>query len=107
MYRDEQLHKTNVVIRKSKIHGKGVFAKRNLPKGFYVGEYEGPLPGSGYSRFDLHDYETGKARRGRNDLRYMNSNDNPNCDFEKFDCFTIRNVNKGEELTFEYEIVYE
>ena len=100
--------KTNVVIGKSKIHGKGVFAIRDMPKGYYVGEYEGPLTGPGVSKFDFHDYDTGKARRGRNDLRYMNSNhDDPNCDFDKFDCFTTRKITKGEELTFSYETVYE
>ena len=100
--------KTNVVIRKSKIHGKGVFAKRGMPKGYYVGAYRGTQPGPGISKFDFHDYATGKSRRGRNDLRYMNSNhDNPNCDFDEFDCFTIRSIVEGEELTFDYETVYE
>lgn len=100
--------KTNVVIGKSKIHGRGVFAIRDMPKGYYVGEYQGPLCGPGVSKFDFHDYDTGKSRRGRNDLRYMNSNhDDPNCDFDKFDCFTTRKITKGEELTFAYETVYE
>ena len=100
--------KSNVVIHTSKIHGKGTFAKRDMPKDYFVGEYQGPLPGPGISKFDFHDYATGKARRGRNDLRYMNSDhDNPNCDFDEFDCFTTRKITKGEELTFAYETVYE
>ena len=93
----------NVVVRDSGIQGKGVFAKVFMPQGHYVGNYEGPPPGPGYSRFDFWLPETGETRRGKNELRYMNSNSqDPNCDFEGYDCFTLRDIEADEELSFDY-----
>lgn len=95
--------KTNVEIRESKIHGRGAFAKFDMPEGHYVGNYEGPPAGPGYSKFDFYDYELNQSRRGQNDLRYMNCDDEySNCDYIGFDCFTTRFVPAGEELTFDY-----
>ena len=95
--------KTNVTVHESEIHGKGVFANFDMPEGYYVGTYDGPPAGPGYSKFDFHDYESEESRRGRNDLRYMNCDDeNPNCDYDGFDCFTTRFIAADEELTFHY-----
>jgi SET domain-containing protein len=92
----------NVEVGPSGIQGKGVFAKRFMPKGYYVGNYEGPPPGPGYSRFDFWDPQLNETRRGKNELRYMNSSETPNCDFDGYDCFTLRDIFEGEELTFDY-----
>ncbi len=95
----------NVEVRESRLHGKGVFAVVDMPEGHYVGNYEGPPPGPGYSRFDLYDYESNTTRRGRNQLRYMNADTPGNCDMWGFDCFTTQDIKAGEELTFDYDDV--
>ena len=74
-----------------------------MPRWYHIGTYEGVPKGPGVSKFDFHDYETGKVVRGRNELRYMNANEKtPNCHYELFDCFTMRAIRIGEELTFDY-----
>ena len=92
----------NVEVRSSGIQGKGAYARRPMPRGFYVGNYEGPPPGPGYSRFDFWVPETDEVRRGKNELKYMNSAEAPNCDFDGYDCYTLRDIEEGEELTFDY-----
>lgn len=90
----------NVEVRISGIHGRGVFALHDMPEGYYIGNYEGPPGGPGYSKFDFE--VDGEMRRGRNDLRYMNSSSEANCEFDGFDCFTTQDIKAGEELTFDY-----
>lgn len=94
----------HVEVKTSPIHGRGVFAKEDIEEGSYIGNYEGVPAGPGQSKFDFYDPESGETRRGRNELRYMNANDeDPNCDFEGYDCFALRDIAAGEELTFDYE----
>jgi SET domain-containing protein len=91
----------------STIHGKGLYAKRAIKKGDYIGTYKGPT---------CHDLDTGGphvlwvedengvwvGRDGRNILRYMNHHKNPCAEFDGFDLFALRDIRKGSEITIHY-----
>lgn len=98
-------------VAESKIHGMGLFAKRMINKGEFIGTYKGPYqPPSRYylDNFGPHVLwvvdENGmiEGRDGRNILRYMNHHAKPCAEFDGFDLFALRNIRKGSEITIHY-----
>lgn len=121
----------NIITRRSPIHGNGVFAARDLPKGLRVIQYRGALrphaeidrcyggdADSGHTfLFTLNDDWVIDANVGGNNARWINHSCAPNCeavlyeddkgDRRKDRVFieTMRAIRAGEELTYDYGIV--
>lgn len=122
-----------IIVRRSAIHGNGVFAARNLPKGTEVIEYRGRRithkqadghsagsPESGHTfLFTLNDKYVIDGDNEGNDARWINHSCAPNCqpfmiedeggDLKK-DLVVIealRPIKAGEELTYDYGITLE
>ena len=111
------------VVRRSKIHGKGVFARRDIPKGTrvveYLGDrithkeaddrYEGHDPNDNHTFLFIVDRRTvidgGVAG---NDARFINHSCDGNCEseIEKARVYieAIKDIRKGEELGYDYQI---
>ena len=99
-----------VCIKKSKIHGKGVFANKNFKKGQVVIKYNlKPLTKKEFeslpeSEKHFTSFEDGKYWLFLPPERYVNHscepNTNPNLK-EKSD-FAIKNIKKGEEIVTDY-----
>ena len=98
-------------IKKSKIHGQGIFAMEVLPKGTAVERLAGrPLH---YSRISAalllrRSFEVSKdtyvvAKKG-SACWLLNHSDRPNCNYNirTRKITTTRRVRKGEELTLDY-----
>ena len=89
------------VVRKSPIHGMGLFAVRPIEKGELIGELEGE-----YTRQDgMHvlwlDEHSGF--RVTNELRYINHDDQPNaCYYDDLTVVALRDIEPGEEITHDY-----
>ena len=91
----------------SKIHGTGLFAKRSIATGDYIGTYHGP-DAKRNGTYVLWVFDPGKeelavGRSGRNLLRYLNHADPGNTEFDGFDLYARVPINIDEELTFNYE----
>ena len=95
-----------VYSKKSAIHGTGLFAKKAIKKGEYIGTYWGPeAKRNGMYVLWVYEGETEESavgRSGRNLLRFLNHSVPGNCEFEQFDLYARRNIKKDEELTFDY-----
>ena len=103
--------------RKSRIHGRGVFARRDIPAGTRLIEYVG-LPISKKKSADLslkqnsYVFEVNAARdlNGKvswNPARLINHSCEPNCEAnadeqDRIWIFSTRHIPRGEELTFNY-----
>jgi len=88
----------------SEIHGTGLFAKVAIEEGSYIGTYEGPVAQRN-GTYVLWVYEEGKppvGRSGRNLLRYLNHQQQGNSEFDGFDLYALRDIEPGEEITFDY-----
>jgi SET domain-containing protein len=109
-------------VGRSRIEGKGVFAKRKIPRGSRIIEYIGTrvpvaklfaaVPGDGKPAavyaFRLNDTTVIDGARGGNDSRFINHSCDPNCETYCFDdhlyVYAMRDITRGEELTFDYRL---
>lgn len=107
-------------VEDSSIHGKGVFAKRTIPKGTRIFEYAGKrvlkvnladdlaagLTSLAYV-MNLNETTAIDGERGGNDARFINHSCNPNCEVLYFNetpyIYAIREIDTGEELSFDYQ----
>jgi SET domain-containing protein len=120
----------NLVLRRSPIHGNGVFAARDLPTGTRLIEYRGTLRshdevddcyGGDYDSghtflFTLNEQYVVDANVNGNIARWINTSCDPNCeaaivedsrgrrDKDRIFIETIKPVRAGEELTYDYGI---
>jgi SET domain-containing protein len=112
------------VVRNSKIHGNGVFAKRKIPAGTRVIEYKGErITWKQASKRDAHDpenpfhtfffsLEDGRVIDGGdrgNESRWINHACEPNCEAREEDgrvfIYALRDIRRGEELNYDYGLV--
>ena len=107
-----------LVVKKSSLHGKGLFAANDIPWGVKIIEYQGELISDEIAEqraangadciFELRENENVDGAVDGNDARYINhERANPNCFVLRDDgriwiVAGIEGVRKGEELTFDY-----
>jgi len=122
-----------IIRRQSPIHGNGVFAAKDMPKGVRVIEYKGRrLTHVQANRMFANDSDSGHTflftlnekflidgGEGGNDARWINHSCAPNCEAwvienkqgdklrDRVVIETRRAIRKGEELTYDYGITLE
>jgi SET domain-containing protein len=113
-------------VRRSKIHGRGVFAARTIPKGTRIIEYKGKrilysLACDMYPEeddqpthtflFEIDNDMVIDAGQGGNAARWINHSCDPNCeavdDEGRVYIEAIRTIRPGEELGYDYGIKLE
>ncbi|MDO5679591.1 MAG: SET domain-containing protein-lysine N-methyltransferase [Pelistega sp.] len=113
-------------VRKSKLHGTGVFAKRNIPAGTRIFEYEGKrisaeqademFPVNPDDPFHTFFFALSSGRiidggQGGNDSRWINHSCEPNCETQegrhgkRVFVHALRDIAKGEELVYDYGLI--
>ncbi len=114
------------VVRQSPVHGRGVFARRNIPAGTRIIEYEGQRisaaeadrrhptnPDDPFHTF-FFVLSSGKVIDGNdqgNDARWINHACDPNCESEegksgkRVYIKALRDIPRGEELNYDYGLV--
>ena len=89
------------VINRSSIHGKGLFASRQISKGELIGELK-VTPASRDGHHVLWVSETQKVRVHCS-LRYINHSSEPNAVYyDTLEVIALRDIEKGEEITHDY-----
>jgi SET domain-containing protein len=113
-------------VRKSPVHGNGVFALRDIPAGERIIEYRGeritwdeatrraaerggPVNHTFY--FSLADGNVIDGGRRGNDARWINHACEPNCEAYEEDgrvyIHALRDIDAGEELNYNYALIYD
>jgi hypothetical protein len=120
----ERRSKRLYAVRKSAIHGRGVFALTRIRKGTVIVEYRGrrtsweeatarpdsdPRNPAHTFLFGLEDGRVIDASRGGNAARWINHSCDPNCEaFEdgasRIFVEALRTIRPGEELTYDYRL---
>ena len=119
--RDTGSDRDFIRVAPSSIEGKGVFAKRMIPRGTRIIEYLGArrtieslvtavANGAEPSVYLIHLHE-GMVIDGAidgNDARFINHGCDPNCEIYLFGdrlyVYAMRDIDPGEELTFDYAL---
>jgi SET domain-containing protein len=113
-------------VRRSEIHGNGVFARRKIDAGERIVEYKGERITSDESAiradagggpvnhtffFSLADGMVIDGGSGGNDSRYINHACEPNCEAFEEDgqvfIYSLQEIEQGEELNYNYALIYE
>ena len=111
------------VVKRSAIHGRGVFAATTIPKGTRIIEYTGerishaeaairykgePDPNTIVLLFTVNRKTVLDAAVGGNDARFINHSCAPNCETvdDEGHIFieALRRIEMGEELTYDYHL---
>lgn len=116
----------SIVVRHSKVHGNGVFARRKIAAGSLIAEYIGERiterealkrtgldPENPFHTF-FFALENGRmidGGSGGNDLRWINHSCAPNCEAREENnrifIYALRDIRRGEELNYDYGLVLE
>tara|TARA_B000000532_G_scaffold239728_1_gene229641 strand:- start:347 stop:835 length:489 start_codon:yes stop_codon:yes gene_type:complete len=119
-------------VKKSKIHGSGVYASKEIKKGEKIIEYigekilksEGDKRSGNRIKKNLHKGDDGLVYIFElnskydidgsplyNKARYINHSCNPNCEVEIFNdhiwIVSLRKIRKDEELTYDYGYAFD
>ena len=113
-------------VRRSPIHGNGVFATRHIEPGEQIDEYTGERitaeesairaeagggPVNHTFFFSLADGMVIDGGSGGNDSRYINHACEPNCEAQEDDgrvfIYALQPIEPGEELNYNYALIYE
>jgi len=88
----------------STIHGTGIFAKRPITKGHYIGSYHGPQAkrNGTYVLWVYEDADQPIGYSGKNLLRYLNHHKNCNAEFDGLALYSLKDILSDEEITFDY-----
>jgi SET domain-containing protein len=111
-------------VRRSSVHGKGVFAVAPIRAGERIIEYKGEVitwaealrrhphdPSDPHHTFYFHidDGHVIDAKYGGNAARWINHACNPNCEADEVDgrvfIKALRDIAPGEELFYDYRLV--
>lgn len=98
-----------VIVKKSRIHGKGVFAARNFKKGEVVLKWDTAheLSSEQVKRLPLHEKKYVTFFHGKYVLmqppeRFVNHSCDSNTTAKNFSDIAKRDIKKGEEITADY-----
>lgn len=114
-------------VKASDVHGNGVFARRRIPAGECIVEYQGEriewaaalkraeaagAPISHTFFFSLADGRVIDGASQGNEARFINHSCEPNCEpLEHEDgrvfIYSLMDIERGEELTYHYALIYE
>lgn len=119
-------HRSRIIVRRSPVHGRGVFATRALVAGELICEYLGeriswdeavlrhprdPAQPDHTFYFDVGDGTVIDGAVGGNSARWINHACRPNCEAEDSDgrifIRTVNPVPAGEELCIDYALLVE
>lgn len=99
------------IVHQTKKYGKAVFAKKPIKKGEIIAEFDGPIYDDDFEDWtdDLANHAIQFAKSSWRDskgiARYINHSCDPNCGIKKlFKIVAMRNIDQGEEITWDYEM---
>lgn len=94
------------IVSESPIHGSGLFARIKIEPDALIGEYSGAATQAN----DMHvlwvwneQNDSWEGVNGDNELRFLNHSDKPNAEFYGTELYALREINAGEEITFDYQ----
>ncbi|MBF0470727.1 MAG: SET domain-containing protein-lysine N-methyltransferase [Gammaproteobacteria bacterium] len=100
---DESLSKL-FYVADSPLHGQGLFARKGVAKGRYLGSYAGPKTRRNGMYVLWVEESEGEwiGCNGKNLLRYINHSTKPCAEFDGLDLYACKRIKKDQEITINY-----
>ena len=98
-------------VADSPVHGRGLFARRNIPADTWIGHYDGPqtLENGMHVLWMEADTDSDETTvdgwvgyDGNNELRFLNHAKHPNGEMDGLDLYACSDISAGEEITIDY-----
>lgn len=95
-------------VAESPVHGRGLFARNDIPASTWIGHYDGPeTMGNGMhvlwvDESEGNEKESWVGYDGNNEVRFLNHAKNPNSEMDGLDLYALRDIRAGEEITIDY-----
>lgn len=94
-------------VADSPVHGRGLFARDDIPKGTWIGHYDGPETQHNgmhvlWVEADAGHDEDWIGYDGVNELRFLNHASSPNGEMDGLNLYARRAIRAGEEITIDY-----
>ena len=94
-------------VADSPVHGRGLFAHREIPEGTWIGHYDGPETQQNGMHVLWLEAEAGRDDEwigydGNNELRFLNHARPPNGEMDGLDLYARQTIKAGEEITIDY-----
>ncbi len=101
MKKHQKTHIPPILVGQSKIHGKGLFASRDIKKGELIGEFKcKPAKNDGPHILWL---EENRGFKVLDDFKYINHSNTANAAYyDDFTVMSIKKIKKGDEITHYY-----
>ena len=95
---------SKVYVGDSPIHGKGLFAARPLACDEMIGTYAGTETHEDgtYVLWIEEDNGSWIGCDGNNSMRFLNHSDAPNAEMDGLECYAIKDIEAGQEITIDY-----
>ena len=93
-----------IYVMRSPTHGRGVFSRRRITKGEYIGTFRGkPTTRNGsYTLWVTEDDGKMRGISGRNTLRFLNHSAKSNAEFWGADLYATRLIRADDEIYIDY-----
>jgi len=94
-------------VADSPLHGRGLFARHNIPAGTWIGHYDGVETQQNGTYVLWVEAEAGSQQEwigydGTNELRFLNHARPPNGEMDGQDLYAAETITTGEEITIDY-----
>ncbi len=98
-------------VAESNVHGRGLFARHDIPADTWIGHYDGPqtlqngvhvLWVEAGVATDADNEDAWIGYDGNNELRFLNHAAQPNAEMDGLDLYAILDISAGEEITINY-----
>ena len=94
-------------VADSPVHGRGLFARCDIPSGTLIGHYDGPETRQNGMHVLWVEAQEGAddewiGYNGNNELRFLNHARPPNGEMDGLELFAGRNIREDEEITIDY-----
>lgn len=95
------------LVANSPVHGRGLFARHNIPEDTWIGHYDGEETHENGMHVLWLDAGEGAEEQwtgydGDNELRFLNHAQQPNGEMDELDLYANRDIRAGEEITIDY-----
>jgi len=92
-------------VADSSVHGRGLFARSEIPAGTWIGHYDGKQT----HHNDMHvlwvetdQDDTWIGYDGVNELRFLNHANRPNGEMDGLNLYALNDIDANEEITIDY-----